>query len=86
MSVRDQAPGTASFAVRVQPERDVVCILPEGELDLASVAVLEEQVAELIDAGFMRLVIDLRGLTFMDVSGVRLLLGLARQARGGGCR
>lgn len=52
-----------------------------GELDLAASPQLDEQVSDLLGAGFRQLVIDLRRLTFIDLSGVRLLLKLADEAR-----
>jgi anti-anti-sigma factor len=76
----------ATFAVRVEPDRETVCVTPSGELDLATVAELREQVEELLAAGFEQLVIDLRGLSFMDASGLRLFLGLANDARRDGWR
>jgi anti-sigma B factor antagonist len=75
---------TAEFEVRVEPARDVVCVKPRGELDLATAPVLREQVTELVAVGFDHLVIDLRGLSFMDATGVRLLVWLTDQARSDG--
>jgi anti-sigma B factor antagonist len=76
----------AAFEVAVEPAREVVRVKPVGELDLATVSVLEDQVRELLAVGFEQLIIDLRGLSFMDVSGLRLLLSLARHARHEGWR
>lgn len=45
---------------------------------------LREQVAELLTTGFIHLAIDLRGLSFIDAGGVRLLRDLAGNARSGG--
>jgi anti-sigma B factor antagonist len=80
------AQAVARFEVRVQPAREVVRIKPVGELDLASVGELRDQVRELLAVGFERLIIDLRGLSFVDVCGLGLLLCLADQARGEGWR
>jgi anti-sigma B factor antagonist len=57
-----------------------------GELDLAATPKLAEQVAELVAAGFRHVVIDLRRVTFIDLTGVRLLLKLADDARDEGWR
>jgi anti-sigma B factor antagonist len=76
----------AVFEVRVEPAREVVRVKPIGELDLTTGPELREQVSELVAVGFEHLVIDLRGLTFVDATGVALLLGLAEQARSGGWR
>jgi anti-anti-sigma factor len=57
-----------------------------ASLTSPTVSVLEDQVGELLAVGFEQLIIDLRGLSFMDVSGLRLLLSLARHARHEGWR
>jgi anti-sigma B factor antagonist len=69
------------FVVEVEPEREVVRVRPVGELDLSTGPELRDHVAELVAVGFEHLVIDLRGLSFIDATGVSLLLSLAAQAR-----
>jgi anti-anti-sigma factor len=64
----------APFRVDVHPERDAVRVVPVGELDLATSEVLERQLHELRRAGFQRVVLDLRELTFIDSSGIRVVL------------
>jgi len=83
-AVAPDALDLAGFAVRVRPERDAVYVTPAGELDIATVDRLGEQVLELGDAGFHRVVIDLRELTFIDLRAVRLLCELEAAARAGG--
>lgn len=80
------AEAAAWFRVRVQPDREVVYVQPDGELDLATAPELHDRVQELVEVGFAHLVIDLRGLSFMDVTGLRLLLGFVRQADDEGWR
>jgi anti-sigma B factor antagonist len=72
------APG---FVVNVEAAREVVRVRPIGELDLSNGPELRDHVAELLAIGFEHLVIDLRGLSFIDASGVSLLFSLAAQAR-----
>ncbi len=76
----------AVLAVGVEPAREVVRVKPVGELDLATVSMLAGQVSELLMVGFEQLIIDLRGLSFIDISGLRLLLSLTRRARSDGWR
>lgn len=64
----------ASLRCEVAPERDVVHVRPIGSLDLATVLSLEQQLEELREAGFRRLIVDLGGLRFMDSTGVHLAL------------
>ena len=62
------------FRVDVVPNREEVRVCPVGELDLATVPVVDAQLAELWSLGFARLVLDLREVCFLDSSGLRLLL------------
>jgi anti-sigma B factor antagonist len=68
----------------VVPERDVVRVRPVGTLDLATVPLLEEQLAQLRAAGFTAVLLDLRGLEFMDSTGLRLMLRWDAAARADG--
>jgi anti-anti-sigma factor len=72
------------FRCDVQPDRDRVIVRPVGELDLATVPLLEGPLRELRGAGFERLVVDLRRVTFLDSSGLRLLLEWATGAANDG--
>jgi anti-sigma B factor antagonist len=72
--------------VHARPDRDVVHLESTGELDMATAPFVRRQVDELVAAGFTHLVIDLRGLAFMDCAGIHLLLGLDAAARGDGWR
>jgi anti-sigma B factor antagonist len=64
----------ATLRCEVVPERDGARVRPIGSLDLATVPVLEQQLNELREAGFRRLILDLGGLRFMDSTGLRLAL------------
>ena len=68
------------FRVDVAPERDVVRVCPVGELDLGTVGLVEAAIEELTAAGFTRLVLDLRGATFLDSTGIRLVLEAQRSS------
>ena len=49
-------------------------VVPVGELDLATTPELEAQLHELRRSGFEHVVLDMRGLTFIDSSGIRAIL------------
>ena len=49
-------------------------IRPIGDLDIRTVARFASATREVADAGFERVIIDLRELTFMDSAGLRALL------------
>ena len=55
--------------------------MPRGELDILTADRVRSRVADLLEAGFSTIVIDLRELAFMDSTGLRLLLVLHQRAR-----
>ena len=58
----------APFEVRVQPDRASVRVAPIGELDFATVDRLHATVEELVAAGFERVVIDLRAVSYTHLT------------------
>ena len=72
------------FRCDVEPARESVFVRPVGELDLSTVPVVDAQLSELVDAGFRRLVLDLRELRFLDSTGLRLLLSWDAKTRAEG--
>jgi anti-sigma B factor antagonist len=80
--VLDAIETAGAFLCEVTPDRDVVWIAPQGELDLATAPVLDAQLQDLADAGFEKLVLDLRELTFVDSTGVHLLIRWTEWAGG----
>jgi anti-anti-sigma factor len=79
-------PGVHPQALRVDvhAEREVVRVAPAGELDIATAGVLAAELHELRDSGFDCIVLDLRRLTFMDSSGIALIVAEHRCARSNG--
>jgi anti-anti-sigma factor len=68
------------FRCEVEPAHGKVHVIPHGEIDLASVGVLDSKLRELRDTGFDHLVLDLREVTFMDSTGLRLILSWDQEA------
>lgn len=73
-----------SFTIEVHPERDLVRVVPGGELDLNVADDLEQRLRQLHNDGFRRFVLDLRRLTFMDSTGLHLILRWDAHARRNG--
>ena len=67
-------PSDPDLRIEVVPDRARVFIALAGELDLATVPALATEIAELRARGFERVVLDLRGLAFMDSTGLGLIL------------
>ncbi len=74
------------FRVEIEPERERVLVIPHGELDLVTVEQLKARIEELRSSGFTMIVLDLRQLSFMDSTGLRLLLRLDAESRADGFR
>jgi anti-sigma B factor antagonist len=74
------AQNTAVFRCEVVPDRDGVVIAPRGELDMATIGAVEKELRQARNAGFERLVLDLRGLTFMDSTGLHLVTRWTNEA------
>jgi anti-sigma B factor antagonist len=81
---RSRWPG--SGAVDVMPDRERVLVRPLGDVDIATAEQLERPVVELIERGFSRVVLDLRGVTFLDSSGVHALVQCRERAEERGAR
>jgi len=67
------------FAVGVQRRNGVVIVEPHGELDLATVETLRGALDGIEDA--LRVVLDLRGLSFLDSTGLHLMVALDERAQ-----
>lgn len=65
----------------------VAVVAPTGELDLSGAAVLETELERLaVEPELATVVLDLRGLEFMDSSGLRLVVLADMRAREAGRR
>lgn len=71
------------FSVSRQDLASATVLAVHGELDLATVPVLREQVADVLTAGPERLYLDLTPTTFIDSTGCRELARAARAAQAG---
>ena len=72
-------PQRPEFEVTVSTEAGVRVVAVSGELDLDTMGELNEALA--VGNGAATTVVDLRGLTFIDSSGVSGVLSAARRAR-----
>ena len=77
-------PQRPEFEVTVSTDDGVRVVAVRGELDLDTIGELSEVLAA--DDGPVTTVVDLRGLTFIDSSGVSGVMSAARRARDAGAR
>jgi anti-anti-sigma factor len=75
------SPGASVFEVRVRPDGKRVVVQLSGELDIATISQFRERCDDLLGAGFRHIVVDLRELTFLDSTGLHLLIDLNAAAR-----
>jgi len=68
----------------VSPRRDGLWIVPEGELDIESADMVTARLEGFFVAGSPKVVLDLGKLTFMDSTGLRMIIDahLAAAAHG----
>ena len=74
-----------AFGVRSFRRGETHFVLPLGELDIESVPQLHESAIEALAGKPARLVLDLRGLGFIDSTGLRLILAIERESQDAGC-
>ncbi len=72
------------FEIVERDDRRGAMLSVAGELDLSTTGELSERVSGRLDEGARELTLDLRELSFMDSSGLRLLIELHDRARGEG--
>ena len=73
-----------SFGLNVKVEnqnKDYSIIELSGFLDAHTVNVFEERMAEIIEGGQNRMVIDLKGLNYISSAGIGALMALTQQVR-----
>lgn len=62
------------FRLEVEPEREAVRVCPIGDVDLSTVDEVRAQLEVLTASGFRHVILDLRRTTFLDSTGIRLVL------------
>ena len=68
------------FTCQVSREEGEAVVSPRGELDMATVGAVDAELQRLRGNGVGSIVLDLGGLTFMDSSGLHLLVRWTREA------
>src|SRR5579859_5904651 len=76
----------SNFRVEVRTENGAPLLSVQGELDLASSPVLEEELARVTSERPSLVIIDLRELDFMDSTGLSVLIRAHQRAEEAGYR
>jgi anti-sigma B factor antagonist len=74
------------FAIQIEEASGTARVVLQGELDIATSPKAEAELRRIEGGGVRLVVLDLRGLTFMDSTGLRLLVGADARARESGHR
>ena len=74
------------FEVKLEQDGERLVVVASGELDLATADHLRATVQQQFQSGFRDVVADLRQLSFIDSSGVRVLWEVHRSAEDEGRR
>ena len=74
------------FSVEEHNQGGASVLTVAGELDLRTSPELEERLSRAFDAGAELVILDLRGIEFMDSTGLRVLLSAHQRAHESGRR
>jgi anti-anti-sigma factor len=72
------------LSVQVEPRDGELVIRASGELDIASVKRLEDELFRALDSDVSAAILDLGGVSFIDSTGLRVLLMAAKLATANG--
>lgn len=72
------------FHFQLEPRRETLIAAAHGDIDVESVGQFRAQLHELLDAGFERVALDLRHVSFIDSSGLRAVFEIAAASRSAG--
>lgn len=76
-------PDVRPFSLRTEEKDGAIVVRLEGELDLAGVPELQEALHSAQHGNISQMVVDLRGLTFLDSSGLGVLIAADTAGRDG---
>lgn len=84
--MKHRAVPVVAFAVERRDQGTTRTIAPRGELDLASAPQARAAVHDALEGPVETLVVDLANVTFLDSTGIHLLLAAETDARARGVR
>ena len=69
----------ADLELESRASADGAAVVVRGEIDMATAPLLRDKLNELVDAGSTRIVLDCRGLDFLDSSGIGVLIAVRKR-------
>lgn len=85
MAAPSPARSDGEFSIRAVHLREGILLALHGELDLSTVAILEDAMQS-AERSHALVVVDLRDLTFLDSTGLHVLISAEQRARRSGAR
>jgi anti-sigma B factor antagonist len=76
----------SGLEIEIARDRGRIHVALSGELDIASAERLEEALAEVEGAGGATILLDLRGVEFIDSTGIRAVIAANERAEANGRR
>ena len=70
--------------IQLTQSGEVTVVVPKGDLDTASATQMKQMLTALLDAGKIRLVVDLGGVGYMDSAGLGQLVNAMKLSRKAG--
>ncbi|HEY3843660.1 MAG TPA: STAS domain-containing protein [Acidimicrobiales bacterium] len=80
----DHFPGPEIIEIDVSCADGVAVVTVVGEMDVSNSSWLHECLNDVIDAGIDEVVLDIEGLTYMDSTGLSVVVGANRRMRAAG--
>ena len=62
------------FNVDTSEDGDMAIVAVQGEVDMSTALEMDAELARLVDAGWANIVVDLAGVSFIDSTGLRVLV------------
>jgi anti-sigma B factor antagonist len=69
----------AELELESRSSGDTTIVVVRGEIDMATAPKVRDVLTELVDAGASRIVLDCRGLDFLDSSGIGVLIAVRKR-------
>ena len=70
------------FNVDTSEDGDMAIVAVQGEVDMSTALEMDAELARLVDAGWANIVVDLAGVSFIDSTGLRVLVMAHRRLSG----